>query len=194
VTDEPTAAEPTAAEPAAADPAAALHALLAATVAHLESVGARDEALAVVKDPRGIGPFKTQTSMQPTGRAYRLGVILLDTEGRLFRVGKITRATDTGWPQNLSASVEQRRADRRAASRGHFVDGDVVNHGHVEIPQDREHLTADSDPVSFDGEHFFIRWGTTRSERRRLDLYLADRSELLETERIWDDPRWPDAD
>lgn len=159
-----------------------LRTALRSTLERLEKAGARDEALAVVKERRGIGPFKTQASMQPIGRAFRLGVILLDHEARLYGVGKITRATDTGREQNLSSSVEQRRADRQAARRGHFTIGEVVNYGFAEIPQDREHLTPDSDPLSFVDARLFLRWGATASERRPLEAYLDDRASLLESE------------
>ena len=183
-----TAADPsntTAAHPSgapAADPSATLAALLRATVDRLDTAGARDEALAVVKEPRGFGPFRTQAVMQPVGRAWRLGVILLDREARLYRVGKITRSTDTGRPQNLSTSVERRRADRMAASRGRFAEGDVVNFDHSEIAQDHAHLTADSDPLSFDAGRLMLRWGAGPGERRPLDAYLRDRADLLENE------------
>lgn len=158
---------------------ALLAALLRATVDRLEAAGARDEALAVVKAPRGLGPFKTSAAMQPVGRAFRLGVILLDHDARLYRVGKITRATDTGRPQNLSLSVEQRRADRQAASRGHFTPGDVVNYEQAEIPQDDASLTPSGDPLSFDGTRLLVRWGIGPGERRPLDAYLRDRADLL---------------
>ncbi|BDZ50337.1 hypothetical protein GCM10025867_25780 [Frondihabitans sucicola] len=165
-----------------ADPADLLRSALRATIDRLDRAEARDEALAVVKEPRGFGPFKTQTSMQPVGRAWRLGVILLDRGARLYSVGKITRATATGWPQNLSLSVEQRRADRQAASRGDFVEGDVVNYGYTEIAHDPAELGEGSDPLSFDGERLLLRWGPGPGERRPLETYLADRAQLLEDE------------
>jgi hypothetical protein len=159
--------------------ARALDELLRRTVTELDAFGARDEALARVRDPRGIGPFKTAAAMVPVGRAWRLGVLLLDREATLGATGKITRAVEPGWPTNLSLSVEERRADRLAASRGRFVTGEVVNYAYETIDRDPESLAAGSGPLSLDGDRVLVHWGPAAAERRPIAAYLADRIELL---------------
>lgn len=159
-----------------------LRELLLSTSSELDATGARDEALAVRKDGRGVGPFRSATSMTPVGRAWRLGVLLLDRDGNLAATGKITRAVAPARPQNLSRSVEVRRADRLAASRGSFRDGEVVNYEYTEVPQDAESLASGAHLLSVDPATgaILVRWGTTDSERRPLADYLRDRREMLD--------------
>jgi hypothetical protein len=162
--------------------AAALRELLATTVRELVASNARDEALAVVKEPRGFGPIKTSVRMAPVGRAFRLGVLLLTRDASLFATGKITRAIEPGRPQALSLSVEQRRADRMAASRGHFALGEVVNYEYTPIALDPESLARGSGPLSLEGTDVYVRWGPALAERRLLPAYLVDRAEMLHQE------------
>lgn len=134
----------------------------------------------MVREPRGFGPLKTSLRMAPVGRAWRLGVLLLTREGGLYATGKITRAVEPGRPQALSLSVEQRRTDRLAASRGHFALGEVVNYEYVEVALDAPSLAQGSGPLSLDGVEVMVRWGRNPSERRPLAPYLADRVEMLQ--------------
>ncbi|MCU1529638.1 MAG: hypothetical protein JWP75_3401 [Frondihabitans sp.] len=145
----------------------------------LSASNARDEALAVVKEPHGIGPLRTSLRMAPVGRAWRLGVLLLTRDGTLYATGKITRAIEPGRPQALSLSVEQRRTDRMAASRGRFALGEVVNYEYTPIAQDPESLARGSGPLTLEGASVFVRWGSALGERRPLPAYLADRAEML---------------
>lgn len=162
--------------------AESLRELLAATVLRLDASGATDESLAIVKLPRGIGPLKTSLRMEPVGRAWRLGVLLLSRDGSLFETGKITRSVEPGRPQSLSQSVEQRRADRMAASRGHFRVGEVVNYEFEPIAVDAESLRLGSGPLSLVGADVFVRWGPASTARRPIAAYLDDRIEVLHPE------------
>jgi len=177
VTDSPIAGG--AAQPDDASSAAArLDALLQAAVARLSAAGARTEALGAVREPRGLGPFKSAAAIVPVGEAWRLGVLLVGTDGGLAAVGRITRATETGRPQNLSAGVEQRRAERVAATRGRFTAGTVVNFEFAEVSRDPADWTL-ADPLELDGDRIVVRWGAFRSESRELAAYLDDRIALL---------------
>ncbi|RKR74392.1 hypothetical protein C8E83_1504 [Frondihabitans australicus] len=154
--------------------------LLLATAASLEASGAPDEALGVRRAGRGVGPFRSAESMVPVGRAWRLGVLLLGRDGSLAATGSITRAVTPTRAQNLSGQVERRRADRLAASRGSFEEGEVVNFGYSAVAVDAASLEAGAGVVSVaaDGT-LLVRWGTTDAERRPLADYLRDRAALL---------------
>jgi hypothetical protein len=165
----------------AIDPARAaadLERLLRLTVERLEASGARDEALGEVRLPRGFGPFKTSVQIAPVGRAWRLGILLVTSDARLFRVGRITRATETGRPQSLSLSVEQRRAERVAATKGHFAEGEVVNFEYEAIALDPESLARGDGSLSIDGSRVVLAWNSP-GDRRDLAAYLDEMFVLL---------------
>ena len=162
--------------------AAGLSELLRATAATLAAGGAKDEAIGELRPPRRILLVTRPAVMEPIGRAWRLGVLLIDREGRLYATGKITRAVVPGHPTWLSASVEQRRADRLAASRGRFASGEVINYDVTELPIDSDSLRSGSGPIALrDGEPVVrLATGGTVS----LAAYLADRVEVMNTN--WD--------
>ena len=154
-----------------------LAAFLSATVDHLVTIGARDEALAVRKPSRGIAALRTPESMRPVGRAWRLGVLLIERDGSVSAAGKITRAVRPGWAQNLSASVEARRSDRLAASRGKFDDGEVVNYEFTPVSLDIAQLEAGSGPLLLRDGGVLVRW--SEAGYRPLAPYVTDRIEML---------------
>jgi hypothetical protein len=159
--------------------AAALAELLRGTAAELAARHARDEALATVKASRRLLLVQTSASMQPAGRAWRLGVLLLGRDGEVWATGRITRATEPKKEQGLSASVEERRDARRAASKK-FTEGEVVNFGHVRLPLDAESLRGGAaDPLLLRDGVVHVRWGRGPDEVRELRAYLADRSEFV---------------
>jgi len=156
--------------------------LLAHTIQELVEADARDEALAIVKPSRGVAMFKTSPVMVPTGRAWRLGVLLLDRDGGLFATGEVTRAIVPGIAvTNRSAAAERRRDFRRAAARGSFREGEVINHGYVPIALDEENLLAGSGPIEVLDGQLVVRLeaGTLGHGTVPLDRYLRDRAELL---------------
>ena len=157
-----------------------LSGLLARTIADLERIGAADEALAVLRDGRGIGKLKSKPFMVRTGRAWRLGVILLDRSGQLYATGAITRAIE---PQvavtNRSAEAEQKREYRRAAARGSFRTGETINHGYEPVDVSIDALRAGDGPLSLDDtDTVLVRLPS--GSRIPLERYLADRVSLFE--------------
>ncbi|WP_314103646.1 hypothetical protein [uncultured Frigoribacterium sp.] len=153
--------------------------LLRETAAELDARHARDEALATVKASRKLLLVHTSASMQPAGRAWRLGVLLLGRGGEVWATGRITRATGPKKEQGLSASVEERRDARRAASKK-FTEGEVVNFEHVPLPLDADSLRSGaSDPLVLRDGVVQVRWGRGPDEVRELRAYLADRSEFV---------------
>jgi hypothetical protein len=156
--------------------------LLAATIARLEGLGIADESLGEFRKPRRLLP--APPSMVPTGRAWRLGVLLLDREGRLYATGQITRAIEPGRAAvNRSEQGERRRADRMAASRGPFARGEVVNFGYELLAIDDASLVAGSGPLSLDADTgvVTVRWGDGFGELgiSPIEDYLDDRIALF---------------
>ena len=135
--------------------------LLQRTVRELQDAGIPDEALGILKNRRLSAPKFT-----PAGRAWRLGVLLLDHDARLYRIGAITRAVEP--PRgvaNKSAEAEERRELRRAAVRGKFAEGEVVNYGYEPF-----------EPPVVDGVPM-VPWNASGA-LRPLEDYLAERISL----------------
>lgn len=156
-----------------------LDALLARTVAQLQAMDAADESLATMREPRGISIIKTKPALLPIGRAWRLGVLLLDRLGNLYATGEVTRAIE---PQiavtNRSAEAERKRDLRRAAARGPFPEGEIVNLGFTMLDLGEQALAESDGPVLLDsdvGVLVVLPSGSTMP----IDLYLADRVSLF---------------
>ena len=150
-----------------------LPALLASTVAKLDDV--HDEALGVFKPSRGIAIFRTADAFAPAGRAWRLGVLLLDRSGRLYSVGEVTRAVMPGRAAvNRSALGEERRAYRAAASRSAFPAGEAINFGYAPIS-----LDPISRPLFERDGHVFVVVDAASGGCAPLDSYLAERVAVL---------------
>ena len=159
--------------------AADLAALLQRTVADLDGRGTHDEALGAVKPGRGFGPISTATKIVRAGRAWRLGALLIDRNAQLYETGSVTRAiVPLRAVTNMSAEAEARRDDRRAAARGNFPEGEVVNFDYSPIDLSATALEGGSGILSLEDGVVMVRWNVT-SPPRRLDSYLADRLSLL---------------
>ena len=151
------------------DPAGELAALLRRTVEELERRGTPDEALAT----EGKTMLGRKPKLVPTGRAWRLGVLLLDRDARLYATGDVTRAIEPlRAVTNRSQQAEARREDRRAAVRGHFPEGEVVNFGHTPID-----LETAPGPLSIVDGIVMVRW-SAGPDVRPLAGYLSERLEL----------------
>ena len=148
------------------DAPAELTAMLQRSVRSLDEAGVPDEALAALKHRRVGGD-----RLVPAGRAWRLGVLLLDRSATLYATGEVTRAVEPlRGVTNRSAEAEARRAVRHLAARSRFPEGEVVNFGHAPVGPGDELL-----PI-VDGV-ILVRW--SGSFTRPLADYLADRVALL---------------
>jgi hypothetical protein len=155
--------------------------LLARTVATLESAGVHDEALAAWKHSRGVFGIGASDSLVPEGRAWRLGVLLLDRGGFLYSTGEVTRAMQPGRAAvNRSAAGEERRAIRAIAARGDFARGEVINHGWQPIALDAASLEAGSGPLSVRDGVVVVRFDEGELSVAPLERYLADRVGILQ--------------
>jgi hypothetical protein len=154
--------------------------LLARTVATLESAGVHDEALAAWKHSRGVFGIGASDSLVPEGRAWRLGVLLLDRAGYLYSTGQVTRAMQPGRAAvNRSAAGEERRAIRAIAARGDFARGEVINHGWQPIDLDEASLSSGSGPLSVREGVVVVRFDEGELSIAPLERYLADRVSIL---------------
>jgi hypothetical protein len=157
-----------------------LPALLSSTVARLVSAGVHDEALGAFKPSRGVLIFRTADAFTPVGRAWRLGVLLLDRSGNLYSLGEVTRAVAPGRAAvNRSAAGTERRAYREAASRSAFPPGEAINFGHAPLALDAVALAAGSGPLFLLGGQIMVTVDPASGGATDLERYLADRVAAL---------------
>ncbi|WP_353988288.1 hypothetical protein [Ruicaihuangia caeni] len=162
---------------------ASLRERLREIASRLAEAGARDEALAEYVPPRRVAKVIPRDAVfRPLGRVWRLGVFLLDREGRLYAAGTSTRAVRPGHPGYQSVSAEQRRAFRAAASRSRFEDGETINFDAREIVLTPEGLGALIDgpgPLVVHHGGLRVRWTPEAQILVRFDEYLEERVHLL---------------
>ncbi|MBG6237542.1 hypothetical protein IWX78_000485 [Mycetocola sp. CAN_C7] len=150
--------------------------VLDGAVASLSAAGARDEALAEYVPERRVFGVPRKPVLRPLGRVWRLGVFLLGADGTLYETGLTTRALEAGRPAYQSASAEQRRAYRAAATRGRFPHGETVNFDAVRVELDSIRMAGGR--LFVDGDQARVRWNPT-AEPVDFASYLTDRVELL---------------
>ena len=154
---------------------------LEAAVERLRSANVRDEAVAIFVQPRRVLVLKRQARFIPIGRAWRLGVFLLDREGTLYEVGSTTRAVAPGYPGFQSHSAEERRGYRAAAYRGPFMPGETVNFGATIIALDADSLRSSHGPLFLHNGEALVRWNASAAAdtAMRFDAYLNERVGFL---------------
>ena len=153
---------------------------IAGLVDRLVESGVADETLGVFVPSRGIGPFATADKFRPVGRAWRLGVLLVDAKGALYATGELTRAIEPGRAAvNRSAEGERRRALRMAASRSGLPHGEVVNFGYAPIDTSAEAIARGSGPLHVENGAVVIRLSPDSVVTTDLERYLAERFTLL---------------
>jgi hypothetical protein len=153
-----------------------LAALLGRTVADLSARSVADEALGELKQPRFGAP-----RIVPLGRAWRLGVLLLDRDCALYATGSVTRAiVPLRGVANKSPDAEVRREFRRAAARGRFIGGEVVNFSVTRLALDVASLEAGSGPLRMRDGEVAVLWNPADPVRglRPIADYLSERAAL----------------
>jgi hypothetical protein len=154
--------------------------LIAEAVTALRAGGARDEALADYVPERRVLGVPRAARMTPVGRVWRLGVLLLDADGRISSIGRVVRAERPARRSIPANAVAEQRAYRAAAVKGGIHEGDTVNFD--ARPVDLDELARDgaSGPLVLDGAVVFVRWSPAQPDALTpLERYLADRVELL---------------
>lgn len=156
----------------------------AATVSALRFAGIVPEALAeFVPEGRRLFVLPRAATMRPIGEVWRLGTLLLGTEGGLWAAGKATRAAERGRVGYQSVSREDRRDLAAAALQGGYPIGTPVNFDARPLPLDivaLRSLCADS-PIGLAGDEVRVRWraGASLDEAPTLESYLRERASLL---------------
>lgn len=157
-----------------------------AAVARLRGADVPTEALAEYVAPRKAFLRTRPATMRPIGEVWRLGSLLLDTEGNLYAAGHATRSAERGRPGYQSVSREERREIAAAALRGGYPIGTAVNYDAVPIPIPTP-LVAEAGPYDADGPvgisegALRVRWrpGASLDGAPTLESFLADRVGLL---------------
>ena len=153
-------------------------------VTRLRSAGVPTEALADYVPPRRALLRTRPATMRARGEVWRLGSLLLGTDGRLYAAGRATRSAERGRPGYQSVSVEERREIAAAALRGGYPIGTPVNYDATELPLP---ITAETTPLDAHGPvgvHagvLRVRWrpGAPLDGAPTLDQYLSERVDLL---------------
>ncbi|MET4159964.1 hypothetical protein [Agromyces sp. PvR057] len=175
------AASPDAASADAAGAAvAAARLLVADAAAALAAGGARQETLAALAPERRVLGIPRAARMTPTGRVWRLGVLLLDDSGGAWDTGRVVRAERAARKSITAESVAEQRALRAAAVRGGIPEGETV--AFDANPIDFEALARDraAGPLVVRDGEVLVRWNPTSPEALApLARYLAERVELL---------------
>lgn len=155
--------------------------LVTGAARRLAATGARDEALGEYVPARRTMLVTRRPVMLPRGRVWRLGVLLLDADGALYREGLTTRAVPPGRTQFQSESAEVRRAYRDAAHRGRFSEGETVNFDATPIVLKAAELRASAGVLFLRGDEPLVRWSATAGDDGAVPLerYLRDRVDLL---------------
>jgi hypothetical protein len=158
-----------------------IHEALRRAVDELASANARDEALARFVPARRVLLFTKEPVMEPVGRVWRLGVLLLDREAGLYATGSITRSIEPGRAAYQSVSAEVRRGYRAAAFRSHFEPGETVNYDASPIELDAGALRSGSGPLFIRDGAAWVRWSLSAPADAATEFgqYLADRVGLL---------------
>lgn len=153
--------------------------MIAETAEWLASRGVPDEALAELGEKRGLLGIGRRIALIPRGRVWRLGVLLIDSEGRASATGALTRAVEPKHSNYQSVSGEQRRDIRRLAFESSaFVEGESVNYDAVELDLADSALSAGAGPIFLDDGIPTVEW--SRGQKRMpLERYLRERRELL---------------
>jgi hypothetical protein len=154
-------------------------AVLAAAAARLREAGVADEAIAEYRPATRRLGIPRRARLEPVGRGWRLGVLLLGADGSVRATGSVTRAVPPGHPGHVAASTEERREVRAAAFRGPFEAGATVNYDAA--PIDLAALEGAAGPLFTRGGRALVRWSVSAGDdaARELHPYLEERLDLL---------------
>lgn len=150
-------------------------------VHRLRDAGVAPEALAHLEPAgRRLLVFPRAPRMRRVGEVWRLGVLLLDTDARLYVAGRLTRAAERGRLGYQSLSLEERRDVAAAALRGGFPAGAAVNFDARMLSLDAPDSVSGS-PLGYDQGAIRVRWHPSAPLQGAptLEQYLAERVDLL---------------
>ena len=153
-------------------------------VRELAAASARTEVLAEYVPARRVLGVPRAPRMSPIGDVWRLGVLLLDREGRLYATGRVIRAERPVRRSVIAESVAEHRAYRAAAVKGGIAEGATVVFDAAPLELDEGALAAGAGPLVIiegpAGAEVGVRWNpSTAGAVMPLEPYLAERVELL---------------
>lgn len=153
-------------------------------VRELAAASARTETLAEYVPERRVLGLPRAPWMAVVGPVWRLGVLLLDAEGRLYATGRVVRAERPARKSVIAESVAEHRAYRAAAVKGGIPEGATVVFDARSIELDADAIAAGESPLviadAADGMVVGVRWNPAFADAAMpLDAYLAERVELL---------------
>lgn len=142
---------------------------------------ARTETLAEYVPRRRVLGVPRAPRMSAIGPVWRLGVLLLDADGRLYATGRVIRAERAVRKSVTAESVAEQRAYRAAAIKGGLPEGATVVFDAEPIALDADALAgAASGPLVMRGDEVLVRWSPTQPDALiPLEAYLRDRVDLL---------------
>lgn len=148
----------------------------------LIQASARTETLAEYVPGRRVLGMPRAPRMSAIGPVWRLGVLLLDADGRLYATGRVIRAERAVRKSVTAESVAEQRAYRAAAIKGGLPEGATVVFDAEPIGLDADALAAGaaSGPLVMRGDEVLVRWSPTQPDALiPLEAYLRDRVDLL---------------
>lgn len=148
----------------------------------LIQASARTETLAEYVPGRRVLGMPRAPRMSAIGPVWRLGVLLLDADGRLYATGRVIRAERAVRKSVTAESVAEQRAYRAAAIKGGLPEGATVVFDAEPIALDADALAAGaaSGPLVMRGDEVLVRWSPTQPDALiPLEAYLRDRVDLL---------------
>jgi hypothetical protein len=163
------------------DPLERAERLLTDAAARLRAAGVADEAVAEFEPATRRLGIPRRSRLRPVGRVWRLGVLLLATDGTVRATGSVTRAVPPGHPGHMAVSTEERREVRAAAFRGPFPPGSSVNYDAPVIELTPDGLRGGAGPLLLRDGRVRVRWSLSAGDdaARDLEPYLAERVGLL---------------
>lgn len=153
-------------------------------VRELTAASARTETLAEYVPERRVLGLPRAARMAAIGPVWRLGVLLLDAEGRLYATGRVVRAERPARKSVIAETVAEHRAYRAAAVKGGIPEGATVVFDARLIELESGALAAGEGPLVIadgaDGVVIGVRWNPAFADATMpIDAYLAERVELL---------------
>lgn len=158
-------------------------------VRELAAASARTETLAEYVPERRVLGLPRAPRMTAVGEVWRLGVLLLDADGRLYATGRVVRAERPARRSVIAESVAEHRAYRAAAVKGGIPEGATVVFDARSIELDADALAdaaaSGTAPVVLatgagGAPQVAVRWDPARADAViPFESYLAERVELL---------------
>lgn len=146
----------------------------------LAEASARTETLAEYVPGRRVFGIPRPPRMTPVARVWRLGVLLLDADGRLFATGRVVRAERAVRKSITAESVAEQRAYRAAAIKGGIAEGETVDFDAQPVSLDVDALAAASGALVLVGDDVLVRWNPRLPDALMpLEAYLRERVDLL---------------